>query len=152
MFENAAINLQMYDKEIDKDYDKIEPILFQGTDVFIFCFSLISPTSLLYIEGTLVHNIKKLCPNTPYILIGLKSDLRDECLQKTDEFKSNGWEPIPYSKGEEIRNKIGAQYYVECSALKQFHLKEVFEAAIKADFHSCKHKDSDSKDSKCNIM
>ena len=34
-----------------------------------------------------------------------------------------------------MKRKIGAQDYVECSALKQFHLKEVFESAIKVVLH-----------------
>ena len=36
---------------------------------------------------------------------------------------------------EQLKKQIGARAYVECSALKQYHLKEVFEEAIKVVLH-----------------
>ena len=34
-----------------------------------------------------------------------------------------------------MKEKLGAQDYIECDALKQFHLKEVFESAVKCVLH-----------------
>jgi Ras-related C3 botulinum toxin substrate 1 len=69
------------------------------------------------------------------MFIGLKSDLRDQFGQHADEYKSKGMEPVPSSKGEEMKKLIGAQAYIECSARLQFNLKEVFEQAIKVVLH-----------------
>ena len=65
----------------------------------------------------------------------MKSDLRDEFNEHAGEFESKGMEPISTSAGEEMKDKIGAYDYVECSALKQYHLNEVFESAIKCVLH-----------------
>lgn len=135
MVEDTAINLQLWDTAGQEDYKKLRPLSYPQTDVFILCFSLVSPTSLENVENMWVPEVKEHCPNTPYILVGMKSDLRDDFAQHAEEFKAKGLEPVPSSKGEELKRKINAQDYVECSALKQFHLKEVFETAIKVVVH-----------------
>ena len=156
MVEDTAINLQLWDTAGQEDYKKLRPLSYPQTDVFILCFSLVSPTSLENVENMWVPEVKEHCPNTPYILVGMKSDLRDEFDQHADEYKAKGWDPIASSKGEEMKKKIGAHNYVECSALKQFHLKEVFESAIKVVLHPPSQQGAtESKDSEkscCNIM
>ena len=146
MVEDTVINLQLWDTAGQEDYKKLRPLSYPQTDVFIICFSLVSPTSLENVENMWVPEVKEHCPNTPYILVGMKSDLRDEFPQHADEFKSKGWEAVPKEKGEEMKRKIAAQDYVECSALKQFHLKEVFESAVKVVLHPpTQQKQADSK-------
>ncbi|OHT16513.1 Ras-related C3 botulinum toxin substrate 1 [Tritrichomonas foetus] len=135
MVEDQAINLQLWDTAGQEDYKKLRPLSYPQTDVFILCFSLVSPTSLENVQNMWVPEVKEHCPSTPYILVGMKSDLRDEFPQHADDFKSKGWEPVATQKGEEMKKTIGAQDYVECSALKQFHLKEVFESAIRVVLH-----------------
>jgi Ras-related C3 botulinum toxin substrate 1 len=44
-------------------------------------------------------------------------------------------EPVPQSKGEDMKKAINAQAYVECSAKMQIKLEEVFETAIKVVLH-----------------
>jgi Ras-related C3 botulinum toxin substrate 1 len=65
----------------------------------------------------------------------MKSDLRDQFGQHADEYRSIGMEPVPASKGDEMKKAVGAQTYIECSARLQYNLKEVFEAAIKVVLH-----------------
>lgn len=156
MVDNTPISLQLWDTAGQEDYTRLRPLSYPGTDIFLVCFSLVSNVSLENVKTTWLPEIKEHCPDTPYILVGLKSDLRDGFSQNAAEYKSKGWEPIPSSKGEEMKNEIGAKCYIECSALKQYHLKEVFDTAVKIVIHpQNKTADTDSKDpknSKCNIM
>ena len=131
--ENQSIKLHLWDSE---NYLNRLSFIYESTDCFILCFSLVLLKSLENIENIYVPEIKKYCPDTPYILVGTQSDLRDIYEQYKDEFKSKGWQPIPSSKGEEMKNKIGAQYYVECSSFNQHHLDDVFELATKVALHS----------------
>ena len=135
MVEDQAINLQLWDTAGQEDYKKLRPLSYPQTDVFILCFSLVSPTSLENVKNMWVPEVKEHCPDTPYILVGMKSDLRDEFAQNADELRANGMEPIPREKGEQMMRDINAKNYVECSALKQYNLKEVFETAIKVVLH-----------------
>ena len=155
MVEDTAINLQLWDTAGQEDYKKLRPLSYPQTDVFILCFSLVSPTSLENVENMWVPEVKEHCPNTPYILVGMKSDLRDEFAQHADEFKAKGMEPVSSSKGEELKKKINAQNYVECSSLKQYHLKEVFESAVKVVLHSptqLKKADSKKSENSCCLL
>ena len=135
MVEDQQINLQLWDTAGQEDYKKLRPLSYPQTDVFVLCFSLVNPTSLENIQNMWVPEVKEHCPQTPYILVGMKSDLRDQFNQHADEYRSKGMEPVPSQKGEEMKKTIGAQDYIECSARMQYNLKEVFESAIKVVLH-----------------
>jgi small GTP-binding protein len=123
MYQDQAYNLQIWDTAGQEDYKKLRPLSYPQTDVFIIAFSLTDSNTFDNVETSWVPEIKEHCPNTPYILVGTKSDLRDN--------PSEGITPIPMSKGEQLKTKIGAYDYIECSAMKSINLKEVFESAIK---------------------
>ena len=135
MVEDQAINIQLWDTSGQEDYKKLRPLSYIGADVFILAFSLCDPTSLENIENIWLPEITEHCPGTPYILVGTNSSFRDEFSIHETEYKSKGWEPVSTERSEEMKNKICAADYVECDPLKQFHLKEVFESAIKCVFH-----------------
>ena len=64
-------------------------------------------------------------------MVGCDIDLRYDCevLEKLARVKL---EPITALDGEEMAGKLGAVKYVECSALTQKGLKNVFDEAILA--------------------
>jgi GTPase SAR1 family protein len=103
--------------------------------VFVLCFSLVSPASLESVQAKWAPGLKETCPATPYILVGLKSNLRDQFWDHPAEFKEQGISPIASSTGEAVKNAIGAELYFECSAQAQRNLKEVFEAAATIALH-----------------
>jgi small GTP-binding protein len=125
------VNLQLWDTAGQEDYKKLRPLSYPSTDVFLLCFSLVSPTSLENIENMWIPEIKEFCPDKPFVLVGLKSDLRDEFESNGAELRAKCMEPIPSSKGQEISKKIKACTYIECSALKSKNLAEVFDQAVK---------------------
>lgn len=132
MVDGNAIHLQLWDTVARDDHKKLRPLSYPETDVFIICFSLVSPTSYDNVKYIWVPELEENCPGTPYILVGLKKDIRDDFDSHSDEFKSKGMEAIPTSKGEALKEKIKAQGYIECSAYKQINMKEVFDTAVRA--------------------
>jgi Ras-related C3 botulinum toxin substrate 1 len=135
MVEDQQINLQLWDTAGQEDYKKLRPLSYPQTDVFILCFSVVSPTSLENVQNMWVPEVKEHCPTTPYIIVGMKSDLRDIVAANPDEWKAKGMEPVAQSKGEDMKKAIKARAYIECSAKMQINLKEVFEQAIKVVLH-----------------
>jgi len=77
-----------------------------------------------------VRNFKS---DTPVILVGTKLDTRDNA-DTIAALKENNLEPISTEKGEKLAKDIGAYKYLECSALTQKGLPNVFEEAVKAVF------------------
>lgn len=61
-----------------EDYDRLRPLSYPQTDIFFVCFSVISPTSLENTEARWVPEITHHCPSVPFLLVGLKTDLRED--------------------------------------------------------------------------
>jgi len=124
MVENKAINLGLWDTAGQEDYDRLRPLSYPQTDVFLCCFSVISKPSWNNIKSKWFEEIKHHCPGVPIILVGTKADLRND-----DQFKGKC---VTAGEAEQMRDQIGADAYVECSALTQENLKNVFDTAIRA--------------------
>ncbi|KAF6132572.1 ras-like protein family member J [Phyllostomus discolor] len=86
-----------------------------------------------------VPELKDCMPHVPYVLIGTQIDLRDDpkTLARLLYMKEK---PLTYEHGVKLAKAIGAQCYLECSALTQKGLKAVFDEAILTIFHPKKKK------------
>ena len=94
------------------------------------CFSVISRVSFDNITAKWYPEIRHHCPTTPCLLLGTKIDLRDD--QHILEHINNiGTTMVSYEEGMICAKKIKAARYMECSALTQRGLKDVFNEAIR---------------------
>ncbi|KAH0789321.1 ras-related C3 botulinum toxin substrate 2 [Histomonas meleagridis] len=155
MCDNEAINLQLWDTAGQEDYKKLRPLSYPETDIFLICFSLVSPASLENVSTQWIPEMREHCKEAPFILVGLKSDLRDE-YQKDPSKCEVGEAPISTEDGKATASSVGAAHYIECSALKQYNLNEVFQLAIRTALHPAAEKpkkESKSGGNKCcNIL
>ena len=100
-----------------------------------------------------IPELFKFLPNTPIILVGTQSDLRGQqqqqqqqqpqhnssmnqhdlnnpLLNRSSTMNNHGKNYITSKEGEELAKRIKAFKYIECSALTQQNISEVFEACI----------------------
>jgi GTPase SAR1 family protein len=68
-------------------------------------------------------------PNTPFILVGTKADLRNNA-EVLARLRAEGRGPVTTAEGQGLADELGASLYLECSALTQQGLKAVFDEAI----------------------
>lgn len=68
------------------------------------------------------------CPNTPIILVGLKTDLRNN-RNAMDLLKTQGMTPVTPNQGQSVANKMQAKY-IECSSKAGTGVDDVFDLAI----------------------
>jgi len=131
MVDGKPINLGLWDTAGQEDYDRLRPLSYPQTDVFLICFSLTSPASYENIRAKWYPEVSHHCPQTPIVLVGTKLDLRDdkETLEKLKEKKMSS---ITTGQGMQMSKDINAVKYIECSALTQKGLKQVFDEAIRA--------------------
>ncbi|KAF7487997.1 Rho-related GTP-binding protein RhoU [Sarcoptes scabiei] len=137
--DNKPCQLQLCDTAGQDDFDSIRPLCYQNADVFLVLFSVVSPRSfrnvrqkwLPEIRRTMKDRIKSKQSMPPFILIGTQCDLRHD-VKVLIELNSIGEEPISSDRAESLSKKLGAIGYIECSALTQKNLKEVFDTVILA--------------------
>ncbi|CAG0878884.1 unnamed protein product [Darwinula stevensoni] len=101
------------------------------TDVFLICFSVVSPSSYDNVTSKWYPEIKHHCPDAPILLIGTKIDLREE-KETLNQLAEQGVSPVKREQGQKLASKIRAIKYLECSALTQRGLKQVFDEAVRA--------------------
>eukprot|EP00051_Salpingoeca_urceolata_P032278 m.15013 g.15013 ORF g.15013 m.15013 type:complete len:193 (+) comp4941_c0_seq1:116-694(+) len=131
MVDNKPVNLGLWDTAGQEDYDRLRPLSYPQTDVFLVCFSVISPASFENVKSKWVVEISHHCPQTPFLLIGTKLDLREDS-ETIAKLKQSNKQPITYQKAAQLAQSLGAVSYIECSALTQLGLKQVFDEAIRA--------------------
>lgn len=131
MVDGKPINLGLWDTAGQEDYDRLRPLSYPQTDVFLICFSLVSPPSFENVKTKWWPEIQHHAPNIPIILVGTKLDLRNDEEQR-QRLRERRMAPIEYEEGMKVKKEIGARQYLECSALTQKNLKSVFDEAIRA--------------------
>ena len=149
MVDGKPINLGLWDTAGQEDYDRLRPLSYPQTDVFLICFSLVSPASFENVRAKWYPEVSHHCPNTPIILVGTKLDLRDD-KETIEKLKEKRLSPVSYTQGLQMMKEIGAVKYLECSALTQKGLKTVFDEAIRAVLQP--QKISKKKKSGCSLL
>jgi len=131
MVDGKPINLGLWDTAGQEDYDRLRPLSYPQTDVFLICFSIISPASYENVRAKWVPEIRHHCPSVPCLLVGTKVDLRED-KETLDRLAEKKLAPINYEQGMQMAKEINAVKYLECSALTQKGLKTVFDEAIRS--------------------
>lgn len=122
MRKGRPVNFGLWDTAGDEDYDRLRPLNYPQTDVFIVAYSIISESSLADVEARWYPEIQHHAPNVPRLLVGMKSDLRASSSPHVN--------PISRQTGEEMAALTGCAAYRECSALTQDNLAETFGTAM----------------------
>ena len=130
MVDGQAVNLGLWDTAGQEDYDRLRPLSYPQTDVFLVCYSIVSPPSFENVKAKWNPEISHHCPDVPKLLVGTKSDLREDkdTLERLADKKMT---PISAEAAAQMAKSIGAVKFMECSALTQTGLKAVFDEAIR---------------------
>lgn len=132
MVGDEKITINLWDTAGQEEYDKLRPLSYTQTDIFLICFSVVEPTSFENVKNKWIPEIRHHTPKeTQILLVGTKSDLRDEphCLDELDE---QGLKPISEKEARDFAKAFGMVGYLECSAASQKGVREVFDCAIKS--------------------
>lgn len=66
MVDNRPINLGLWDTAGQEDYDKLRPLSYPQTDVFLICFAINNPVSFRNIRGRWIDEIRGAAAYTTY--------------------------------------------------------------------------------------
>lgn len=127
----------------------IRPLSYPQSDIFLVCFAINSPTSYENIKNKWIPEIQLHAPGVPFIIVGTKLDLRND--PKTiAELEAKKQAPLSKAHGDVLCQELKAYKYIECSALTQEGLKQVFDSAIRCVLTS--QVSTTDKKKKCSIM
>ena len=118
---NQVVSLGLWDTAGQEEYARYRPLSYDTADGFILAFDLTSRKSMENVHRRWIKELRAQAPGAPVVLVGTKLDLRasgdaDGC--------------VATKEGEAVGKKIGAERYVECSALTQDNLGAVFDSAV----------------------
>ncbi|KAK3804058.1 hypothetical protein RRG08_028976 [Elysia crispata] len=125
--DNKDVTLGLWDTAGQEDYDRLRPLSYPGADVFLLCYAINNRASADNIKAKWHPELHFHCPHVPIVLVGTKLDLRSEKNLTTAKTL------VAKGEGEKIARTIKAVKYLECSALTQENLQEVFDEVIRAN-------------------
>ncbi|XDV31898.1 hypothetical protein PO909_002828 [Leuciscus waleckii] len=121
--DSKVISLNLWDTAGQEEYDRLRTLSYPQTNVFVICFCVTSPSSY--------ENVKL---KWPILLVGTKKDLRDDA-EVLMKLKEKNLSAVSQQQGAALAKQIQASKYMECSALNQDGVKEVFTEAVRAFLH-----------------
>ncbi|KAJ7836714.1 Rho family small GTP binding protein cdc42 [Mycena leptocephala] len=119
----------IFDTAGSEEYDRLRPLSYPQTDIFLVCFSVGLPPSFEHVKSKWVPEAHHHCPGTPFVLVATQIDLRaDE--EAVERMARDGKLTVSVHQGQRMARELGAAKYVECSAKTLEGVKDVFDQAI----------------------
>eukprot|EP00058_Branchiostoma_floridae_P005059 XP_002590547.1 hypothetical protein BRAFLDRAFT_86227 [Branchiostoma floridae] len=123
--DGTPCNMAFWDTAGQEDYDRLRPLSYPQTDIFLMCFDISNRASFENISEKWFPEVRHFCPDTPIILVGTKNDLR------TDVAASRC---VSWQEGQQVATSLNLPYH-ETSSLKQVGLKELMNHAPVKHWH-----------------
>ncbi|KZV79352.1 rho family small GTP binding protein cdc42 [Exidia glandulosa HHB12029] len=131
MVNGDPYSLALFDTPGQGDFDRLRALSYPQTDVVIVCFNVTSPASFGNVKGIWFPEVHHHCPGVPCLIVGTQIDLRND-QAVLDRLSRTKQQPITPYMGDRLARELGAVKYVECSALTQEGVKDVFGEAFMA--------------------
>ncbi|XP_075888191.1 ras homolog family member Gb [Nelusetta ayraudi] len=128
--DGRMVSLNLWDTAGQEEYDRLRTLSYPQTNVFIICFSISSPASYENVKHKWHPEVSHHCPGVPILLVGTKSDLRNDS-DTQRKLKEQNQTPVSHHQGTALARHIQALRYMECSALNQDGIKDVFSEAVR---------------------
>ncbi|KAL3049081.1 hypothetical protein OYC64_008541 [Pagothenia borchgrevinki] len=140
--------IKLIDTAGQEEFGHLRSLCYAHVDVFILCFSLVNPVSFENITSKWIPQIRAGNPTSPIVLVGTQSDLctNVDVLVHLDQ---RGTSPVLFNRARRLAHRIRALDYLECSALTQHNLKDVFDRAVSA---AIKHKHTGNTSKKHSLL
>jgi small GTP-binding protein len=119
------ICLELWDTAGQEDYDRVRPLSYPNTDVFLVAFSVTSRTSFTNVRDKWLPELLSQplvdLSVSKVILVGTKSDLRGDAAAAA----ATGGDLVSREEGEALAKQLACVRYLECSARTREGLKQV---------------------------
>jgi len=139
--------LGLWDTAGAQEFKELRPLSYPGTDAFIVCYSILDEESLKAVTAIWIPEINEHCAGVPIILVGTKIDLRTK-KEVVEQYHKEGKKLLTAEDGQAVSDDIDAVRFIECSALTQENLPEVFTETIRAVINQDRDKETPAGEDK----
>jgi small GTP-binding protein len=113
-----SLELELWDTSGQEDYNRLRPLSYPDTNVFLVCFSVGSPEEQQQIKRRWAPEAKHFCPGVPLILVGIEPAERKVSLDIASERR----------QGLDLAGKVGALTYIQCNPEANKGVEDVLHA------------------------
>ena len=112
----TPVNLELWDSVSTECHDRLRPLSYPETDVFLLCFSVSNRKSMedCYTFKCEVENLGE-CPQAKFIVVATKIELRHNEVV-IEKLAGKGITAVSFDEGHQLALQIGAVGYCECSS------------------------------------
>ncbi len=130
--DKKVISLGLWDTAGGEEYDRLRPLAYPGTSIFLICFSVASPMSFENVTTKWWPEVTHHCPGVRGMLVGTKTDLRDDP-ETIDKLREKKQAPVTREQGESLAHELlgSSRSYIECSARAMQGVDQVFDQAFR---------------------
>uniref|UniRef100_A0A0B7A1Q1 Uncharacterized protein n=2 Tax=Arion vulgaris TaxID=1028688 RepID=A0A0B7A1Q1_9EUPU len=127
--DNVEVRMTLIDSYGQDEYDKLRERVCASADVYMLCFDVSKPVTLERISHQWLPEMRKYStPETPFIVVGLKTDIRTKAQADGTDITNF----VTYTEALKEAGELGASSYIECSAKNNTGVKRVLEKAAQA--------------------
>ena len=138
--DNKHVTFDFWDTSSQDNNKRI--LSYPNTNVFLICFSVSDRASFLSVQHKWTKELTTHDANCPIMLVGTKIDLRND----------KNTNCVSRDEGIKMVEEIGAKGYMECSALTQHNIKEMFEEAVRIALKYGMPQNNRQNKNKCQIL
>ncbi len=128
MYENTIVSLNLWDCAGQEDYKDMRKLSYPYTDVFILCYSCISPASYKNVDKW-IEELKAFNAKANIVIVCTKVD----CLKDPEICNlllSKNINPLTTADLDALASKYPTISTVECSSKTGWNVKKVFETCV----------------------
>ena len=125
--DGRSVELGLWDTAGEEDYDRLRPLSYPQTDVFLLCFRADKPETLEHIRTKWYPETSHYCPEAKRILVCLTG-----CALRNENVKPKA---VSIEDCQAVAEEIHASNLMECNLSTEKGLQEVFEEAARVAMH-----------------
>uniref|UniRef100_A0A8C0LWC4 Rho-related GTP-binding protein RhoH n=1 Tax=Canis lupus familiaris TaxID=9615 RepID=A0A8C0LWC4_CANLF len=121
--DGIQISLGLWDTAGNDAFRSIRPLSYQQADVVLMCYSVANHNSFLNLKNKWIAEIRSNLPCTPVLVVATQTDQREVGPHRAS--------CINAIEGKKLAQEVRAKGYLECSALSNRGVQQVFECAVR---------------------
>uniref|UniRef100_A0AAY4A0X9 Rho-related GTP-binding protein RhoH n=2 Tax=Denticeps clupeoides TaxID=299321 RepID=A0AAY4A0X9_9TELE len=128
--DGVQISLGLWDTAGNDTFRSVRPMSYQQADVVLICYSVAKPPSYASVRQKWIAEVREFLPRVPVLVVATQTDQREAGSHRNNCSSA--------ADGKRLAQEIRAKGYLECSALSNRGVQQVFECAVRTAINQAK--------------